>query len=413
MKKFDDSGIEFETEKIDDLLHEFLTEYAAKDDSMTDEDFLKKMFKNLLPNFSDKKINSMCKEIIAANDQMNDFLKESATEPGYSNATQNWFHEKIKTSIDDGDENFLNNIYMENEVLNTVNNQAAKMSGDFHKIGHIHNPGNTGGTSPDSRISGQIVKAEKTESSPKASANVHRAAIDAGVKRSLMTQYKKMMQLDFANLNFRADISNVAANLSRNAAMTGICGMMLTSGLSVLFKSGVAKRNLTKLVIKTGTIDGLRVAVAGALRAGAEKRLIPLLTRTTPMITFTAIALIAVESSKTIIEYVNGEVKCLEALNQVSKVSAICAVTFSIKGALVGAAAFAAVPVAAPAVGAFIGELVGSIAGYEIGRISYANLKSLLMTTKNILTANYGFLDILESETVTLKNKVNSFARQK
>ena len=253
----------------------------------------------------------------------------------------------------------------------------------------------------------KILTASIAEKKVTSSTNVHRAAFDTGVKKSIMTQYKKMMQLDFANIGFRADVSTVAASLSRNAALTGICGMALTTMLSVLFKSSAMKQNFARIIIKTGTIDGLRVLVTGALKVGAERRILPLLTRATPMLALTAVALIAIESSMTFIRYMNGEIKCLEALNQVSKVStsAICSVAFGVQGALLGASAFAAIPIAAPVVGAFMGELVGTIAGYEIGRISHANLKILLMNTKNILTADYGILDMLTKETLRLTNK--------
>ena len=266
----------------------------------------------------------------------------------------------------------------------------------------IHSDDNT---SPyDEQIISREIYAEK-KSAP--TTNIHQAAFDTGVKKSIMTQYKKMMQLDFANIGFRADVSTVAASLSRNAALTGICGMALTTMLSVLFKSSAMKQNFARIIIKTGTIDGLRVLVTGALKVGAERRILPLLTRATPMLALTAVALIAIESSMTFIRYMNGEIKCLEALNQVSKVStsAICSVAFGVQGALLGASAFAAIPIAAPVVGAFMGELVGTIAGYEIGRISHANLKILLMNTKNILTADYGILDMLTKETLRLTNK--------
>ena len=78
---------------------------------------------------------------------------------------------------------------------------------------------------------------------------------------------------------------------------------------------------------------------------------------------------------------------------------------FGIQGALFGAAAFAAVPIAAPAIGAFMGELIGTMAGYEVGRVSHANLKTFLLNAKNILTADYGILEMLTNETVTLTNK--------
>ena len=375
--------------ELSELLEDFFSEYAKKDGSMTDAEFLKKMFSDRLPKASKENIDGMCQEILTSNRNMKTFLDEAKTSPGYENATQNWFCEKIKLAMDDGDYDFIRELCIQNEILDTINNSSIQLSKDFQNADFAHHFGKK----DDIFDGGMLFKEHHAEhAEPQTKQNVHRAAIDTGVKRSLMTQYKKMMQLDFSNLTVRSDMTNVAANLSRNAAMTGICGMALTTGLSLIFKSSVTKQSLLKVVVKTGTTDSMRVLVTGAL---------------------TAVALIAVESSKTIVQYVNGDIKCLEALNQVSKVStsAICAVLFGIQGALIGATAFAAIPVAAPAVGAFMGELVGTMAGYEVGRISHANLKTLLRNVENVLTANYGILDLLTNETVLLRNKIGKKVR--
>ena len=390
--------------KMSKFFKEFFDEYAAKPDSMTDEDFLRQMLARRLPKVSEDKIDDMCQEILDSNRDMKNFLDEAKKSLAYENATQNWFCEKIKDTLDAGDYALIQRLCIQSEILDAINISSLQISNDLHMIdeGHYHDKTNL------PPADGMLSKEPSTEKKAAlTTTNVHQAAFDTGVKRSILTQYKKMMHLDFANLSIKTDVSSIATNLSRNAALTGICGMALTTGLTVLFKSSAVKQNFARLIVKTGTTDSLRVLVTGALKVGAERRILPLLTRTTPMIALTAVALIAVESSKTMIQYVNGEIKCLEALNQVSKVStsAICAVAFGIQGALIGAATFAAVPIVAPAVGAFMGELIGTMAGYEVGRISHENLKTLLMNAKNLLTAEFGILDMLTNETLTLTNK--------
>ena len=395
MQNFDESNYK----KIGELFEEIFNEYATKESSVTDEEFLRQMFSRYLPNASGEKIDEMCREILDNNLSMKNFLDEAKKSPSYENATQNWFYEKIKDSLEGGDYEFIQRLCLENEILNKINGRSFQISNVFNEVGKFSS------NKKDSSSAQESSNEKKIASSTTSS--VHQAAFDTGVKKSIMTQYKKMMQLDFASLNIRADVSTVAANLSRNAALTGICGMALTTGLSMIFKSSALKQNFAKFIVKTGTTDSLRVLVTGALKVGAERRILPLITRATPMIALTAVALIAVECSKTLIQYMNGEIKCLEALNQVSKVStsAICAVGFGIQGAIIGMTAFAAVPIAAPAVGAFMGEFIGTMTGYEVGRMSYENLKVFLTNTKNILTADYGILEMLTSETLTLTNK--------
>ncbi|MBR4903335.1 MAG: hypothetical protein IKZ53_01560 [Selenomonadaceae bacterium] len=393
-------------EQVGKLIEDFLLKYAEKDSSMSDEEFLRNILADELPKMSKKKIAEMCREIFDSNKNIKDFLENAGKSAGYENATENWFCEKIKSSILNGDYDFIQRLCLQNEILNKVNHSSIQISEGFHGINFVPSPNEEIPFSAEEII---YPKSTLGKKSAPLNTNVHQAAIDAGVKKSIMTQYKRIMNLDFANLNVRADVSSIAANLSRNAALTGVCGMALTTGLSVLFKSSALRKNFTGLIIKTGTTDSLRVVVTGALKVGAERRMLPLLTRTTPMITLTAIALIAIESAKTIVQYVNGEIKCLEALNQVSKIStsAICSVIFGIQGGLFGAATLAAIPVASPLVGAFIGELIGTMAGYEVGRITYNNVKTLLINTRNILNANYGIMEMLNKENVLLTSKSN------
>lgn len=399
MQSYDESDYK----KLSELLEEFLEEYSKKDDAMSDEEFLRKMFEKNLPGTSADKIDKICKEILNNDKSLEKFLNEARTSPGYENATQNWFCEKINRSLDDSDYDFVQRLCSANEILDIFNQSSIQLSKDLQKLDFQRKGGDTGESSTGA-VTTKGSHAEKTNTPT--SANVRRASLDASVKKSILNQYKRVMNLDFASMNLRTDISNIATNLSRNAALTGICGMALTTGLSMILK-GSTKQSLTKFVVKAGMNDSLRVIVTGALKVGAERRLLPLLTRATPMITLTAVALIAIESSKTMIQYMNGEIKCLEALNQVSKIStsAICSVTLGIEGAIIGTATFAALPIASPLVGAFMGELVGTMAGYEVGRVVHTKFKAFLTNMQNVLSANYGIVDMLIGDTIKLTSK--------
>ena len=159
--------------------------------------------------------------------------------------------------------------------------------------------------------------------------------------------------------------------------------------------------------IKVGATDGIKMALTAALKVGAEKRILPILTRATPMLALTAVSLIAVESTKLMLRYSRGEIKCFEAFNQVSKISTsvLCAVSCGIKGAVIGATAFASIPVVGPFIGAFVGELIGNSIGYSMGRTAYSKISLLIMNAKDIVSAHYGILHHLVSQTINLKQK--------
>lgn len=224
MQNFDEP----EYNKIGALPEEFLTEYARKDDATSDEDFFKKMFAKKMPKTSAEEINEICEEILNSNADLEKFLNEAKNTSGYENATQDWFCEKIKHSIDEGDYDFIQRLRVENEILDAVNQGSVQLSKDFQKL-DLQKRGDNDGSSYAGAIISEENHHEKTIS--RASGNIRRASLDASVKKSILNQYKRMMHLDFASMNLRADISNVAANLSRNVALTGICGMALTTGL--------------------------------------------------------------------------------------------------------------------------------------------------------------------------------------
>lgn len=397
----------FKVDEFEKLVNEFLLSYISRDASQTDEEWLKEIFTECFPNLPKEKIDEFCHEVQVSVDSMQNFLAESAKSQTFNLRSQHWFYEKIKRKMVESDENLFLKLCYQNAILDKFNHWSLEMSNNFHLIKKNHRSGSDD-DKEDNSIKKSSVGVENISTSTPSSANVSKDALNAGVKKSIMTQYQRMMQVDMAQINFRMnDMTNIAMNLSRNAALTGICGMMLTSGLTMM-KGGLTQAQMMRLALKTGATDGLRLALTGALKAGAERRLIPILTRTTPMIALTAMALIAIESSKSMFQYARGEIKCLEMFNQVSKVStaALCAVSFGVKGALIGATAFAAVPLTGSFIGGFIGELLGNAFGYSIGLSLHSKLKNLLFNAKNIIVAHYEILEHLTKQPATIKQRI-------
>lgn len=402
-------------DELEELVNKFLLSYISRDVSKTDSDWLREIFSECFPNESAEKINELCLEVQESVDLMKNLLAEMEQSRNFNLRSQHWSYEKIKRLLSTGDEQLFIKLCHQNAILEKINCWSLELSQDIQAMKIKGNNDSSDDVDADNLIEKSSISTENISNSMPSASSVSKDALNAGVKKSIMTQYQRIMQVDMAQINFRMnDMTHIAMNLSRNAALTGICGMLLTSGLSVL-KGGLSRTQTTRLALKTGATDGLRLALTGALKAGAEKRLLPILSHTTPMIVLTATALIAIESSKLMIQYARGEIKCLDALNQVSKVStaALCAVNFGIKGALIGAAAFATVPIASPLIGTFIGELVGNAVGYSIGQNLHSKIKILLLNAKNILEAHYGIFEHLAIQNATIQQKVkhNSLLR--
>ena len=390
-------------EELDELINKILISYIVRNPSQSDDEWLMQTFSENLPEESAARVIELCTEVKENFALMNNFLLEARSSPKYEFKSQNWFYDKIKSSIKDGDIELFKNFHQQNAILDNVNKWSLEIGREFRDM-VIH----TSKDDEEANLNNEIGIQRKLSTSFIAPAgSIRKDAINSGIKKSVMTQYQKIMQLDMAHINFRtSDVTNIAMSLSKNAALTGVCGMMLTSSLSLL-KRGAIRSQVIRGAIKVGATDGIKMALTAALKVGAEKRILPILTRTTPMIALTAASLIAVESTKLMLRYSRGEIKCFEAFNQVSKIStsALCAVSCGIKGAAIGAMAFASIPVAGPFIGAFVGELLGNSIGYSVGRKAHSKISLLIMNAKDIVSAHYGVLQHLVSQTVGLKQK--------
>ena len=399
-------------EELEELVNKILLSYIMRPPKQSEDEWLMKTFSENLPKESAARITEICAEVKENFELMNKFLAEARSSRNYELESQNWFYEKIKSSVNTGDFEMFKNFHRQNAILDNINKWSLEAGREFRGISLQTTKDDdeadlNNATESQKKSSTENSAVQNSSKVVAPASSIRKDAINSGIKKSIMTQYQRIMRADMAQINFRtSDVTNIAMSLSRNAALTGICGMMLTSGLSIL-KSRAIQRKVLSGAVKVGATDGVRMALTAALKVGAEKRIIPILTRATPMLVLTATSLIAVESAKVMARYSRGEIKCFEAFNQVSKIStsALCAVSFGIKGAVIGATAFATVPVAGPFVGAFIGELVGNSFGYSIGRKAHSKISSLLMNAKDLVAAHYGILEHLVKQTVTVKQK--------
>ena len=390
-------------EELDELINKILISYIVRSPSQSEDEWLMQTFSENLPEESMTRVIELCTEVKENFALMNNFLSEARSSPKYELKSQNRFYDKIKSSIKDGDFELFKNFHHRNAILDNINKWSLEIGREFREMA-VHNSKDD----EDANLNAEIGIQKKWSSSFIApAASIRKDAINSGIKKSVMTQYQKILHLDMAHINFRtSDVTNIAMSLSKNAALTGVCGMMLTSSLSLL-QRGVVRSKMISGAIKVGATDGIKMALTAALKVGAEKRILPILTRTTPMLALTAVSLIAVESTKLMLRYSRGEIKCFEAFNQVSKISTsvLCAVSCGIKGAVIGTMAFASIPVAGPFIGAFIGEPVGNSIGYSLGRKTHSKISLLIMNAKDIVSAHYGILQHLVSQTISLKSK--------
>ena len=226
-------------EELDELINKILVSYVVRSPSQSDDEWLMQTFSENLPEESAARVIELCTEVKENSALMNNFLSEARSSPKYEFKSQNWFYDKIKSSIKGGDFELFKNFHHQNAILDNVNRWSLEIGREFRDTA-IHNSKD----GEETNLNEEIGIHKKFSSSFIAPAvSIRKDAINSGIKKSVMTQYQKIMQLDMAHINFRTnDVTNIAMSLSKNAALTGVCGMMLTSSLSLLQRGTVGDK---------------------------------------------------------------------------------------------------------------------------------------------------------------------------
>lgn len=150
---------------------------------------------------------------------------------------------------------------------------------------------------------------------------------------------------------------------------------------------------------------GIKTALTGALKVGAERNLIPVLGRAVSATTLETVAYFAVENSKVVWEFANHEISMMDAVERASRISVSC--VFSAKGMAVGAVLGTTIPVVGPIVGGMVGKIIGEAVAREGGTIFYDATTHLAWCAADIALCEWNILEHLGQRVV------NPFLRKK
>ena len=218
--------------------------------------------------------------------------------------------------------------------------------------------GHIGGTEKVSTISKGMTKSEAKEFQRKAQAGA------------------KVEQADWNNYS----TGKLALHLGKNAALAGLTGATLATGLQLLVKTArneeIETNELVETALLTGADAGVKAAISGAMKVGAERGLIPLLTKATPIGMLTGLACVGVENAKILFNLAKGNISPLAAFDQMGRTTSSVAcglVCGGYGGTYIGAMIGSVIPV----VGTFVGGMVGYAAGTAVGDAIYSTGKAI------------------------------------
>ena len=214
---------------------------------------------------------------------------------------------------------------------------------------------------------------------------------------------------------------DIAIGIGKQTGYSALMGAAIGAGSEVAGKlirgEKIEGKEVVKKAVTTGADFGVKAALSGALKAGAEKGIIKCIPKGTPAGLIANVVFVGVENAKILYKYGKGEISGDQAFAKIeetttSAVGGLMAMGYGVaKGAAIGASIGG--PVGA-AIGGFIGGTVAYMAGSAAGTaIAKARRNFATATTKAAISvAKSSFAKTISAKvsafTSTCKSAISS-----
>lgn len=192
------------------------------------------------------------------------------------------------------------------------------------------------------------------------------------------------------------DAKMTAKFIGKQAAVAGVLGAATATGFHIAGRlmngEEIDAEEVVGVALETGADTGIKAAVAGAVKVGAEKGMIGLLPPGTPMQAIVNIVCVSIENIKILGKVAKGEITMREALDLMgcNTVSMVYGLSWGAAGAMIGATALGWIPLVGPVVGGFTGGVVGYMAGSKFGQTIYEGAKKIASAAKSTARKLFG-----------------------
>lgn len=206
--------------------------------------------------------------------------------------------------------------------------------------------------------------------------------------KKLQNQTQELGQIPEASWG-SYDAGTLAKVVGKGAILAGVQGAVLATGFHLAAKMAadepIETEEVVQVALETGADAGVKAATAGAIKVAAEKGVLGILPKGTPMATIVNIACVAIENIKILAKIPTGELTPREALDQMgcNTVAMTYGLGWGIAGAQVGMYALGWIPVVGPIVGGLAGGMIGYMAGSKFGQKVYEGVKTAAKTAKD------------------------------
>lgn len=184
------------------------------------------------------------------------------------------------------------------------------------------------------------------------------------------------------------DSRMLAKYVGKQSLLAGMQGAALSVGFHLASKlvadEPIEADEAVAVALETGADVGVKTAVSGAIKVAADKGILRIIPKGTPISIIVNIACVAVENVKILLRVAKGEVTFREGLDLMgcNTVSMACGLSCSGGGTLIGAVALSWIPIVGPVIGGFTGGLLGYMAGSKFGEKIYEAAKEVAVVAK-------------------------------
>lgn len=176
---------------------------------------------------------------------------------------------------------------------------------------------------------------------------------------------------------------DIAIGIGKQAGQAAVMGAAIGVGFDVAKRAWngeeIRGEELVETAIISGADFGIKAAVAGALKVGAEKSVIAVIPKGTPAGTIANIVHIAVENVKIAGKIAIGELTAKEGVEKIEQttVATIAGIACCTKGAAIGTQIGTVLGPIGSLAGAFIGGSVGYMAGSKVGEMVIKGMQKI------------------------------------
>ena len=206
--------------------------------------------------------------------------------------------------------------------------------------------------------------------------------------------------------------SDVALGIGRQTVQASLMGAALGTGMELVHKisegENIGACEVAKMAIETGVDSGVKAAITGAVKVGAEKDVIRCIPKGTPASTIGSIVSLGVDNAKILYRMAKGDISGRQALEGMEVTTFACVGGLMAKktGVALGAAIGAVMGPIGSAVGSFVGGCVASIAGSKVGKMVAKTSRAIRNTATKVIS--YG-VSAVKSAVSFVAKKISSF----